>query len=57
MSLAFFRQRFSEVPVSINNLYGDPFLPHSAEKAPTFRYGDESAHQAQLFTKTFLKNK
>ena len=32
-------------------------LPHSAEKAPTFRYGDESAHQAQLFTKTFLKNK
>ena len=46
MSLDFFRQRFSEVPVSINNLYGDPFLPHSAEKAPSFRHGDESARQA-----------
>ena len=31
MSLTFFRQRFSEVPVSINNLYGDPFLPTQIE--------------------------
>lgn len=29
--LLFFRQRFSEVPVSINNLYGDPFLPTQIE--------------------------
>ena len=31
MFLTFFRQRFSEIPVSINNLYGDPFLYSQTE--------------------------
>ena len=32
------------------------FLPYSAEKAPAFRHGDESAHQAWQFVKTPLQN-
>ena len=49
LSQDFLYERFSNIPVAVNNLYGDPFLPNQTEDTLTQPLGKHETQRNRRY--------